>query len=345
MGGDAWDRKIREQIAACALFVPIISANTQARKEGYFRLEWKLAEDRSHLMAKGEPFIVPVSIDGTTERGALVPDAFTAVQWTRLPEGAATPQFVERVKKLLAPDDLHVGARLVRAQEDGRAQGTPLQDRVSVSDDRSIAVLPFANMSSDAENEYFCDGIAEEITRALSKVGQLQVAGRTSAFSFKGKTGDLREIGRTLNVGVVLEGSVRKAGSRLRITAQLIKVADGYHLWSERFDRELKDIFDIQDEIALAVVEALKVTLLGREKAAVLNRPTGNTEAYQLCLKARHAWQRWTDGGFRIAFTLFNQALALDPNYALAHFGLGDCYLARHARPGTDGRAENPDAD
>ena len=184
-------------------------------------------------------------------------------------------------------------------------------------------------MSSDAENEYFCDGIAEEITSALSKVGQLQVAGRTSAFSFKGKTGDLREIGRTLNVGVVLEGSVRKAGSRLRITAQLIKVADGYHLWSERFDRELKDIFDIQDEIALAVVEALKVTMLGREKAAVLKRSTDNPEAYQLCLKAYHAWHRWTDEGFRTAVTLFNRALERDPGYALAHFGLGDCYASR----------------
>ena len=125
VGGDAWDRKIREQIASCALFVPIISANTQARKEGYFRLEWKLAEDRSHLMAKGVPFIVPVSIDATGERGALVPDAFTAVQWTRLPEGAATPQFVERVKKLLAPDDSRVGARLVHTQEDKRGQAAP----------------------------------------------------------------------------------------------------------------------------------------------------------------------------------------------------------------------------
>ena len=192
----------------------------------------------------------------------------------------------------------------------------------------SVAVLPFANMSADAENEYFCDGIAEEITSALSKVGQLQVAGRTSAFSFKGKAGDLREIGQALNVGTVLEGSVRKAGDRLRITAQLIKVVDGYHLWSERYDRQLKDIFDIQDEIALAVAEALKVTLLGREKEAVLKRSTDDPEAYRLCLQARHVWQRWTDEGFRAAIGLFNEAIARDPHNALAHNGLADCYLA-----------------
>jgi len=201
---------------------------------------------------------------------------------------------------------------------------------VAQADDEtpSVAVLPFANMSADPENEYFCDGVAEEITSALSKVGRLRVAGRTSAFSFKGKTGDLREIGRALNVGTVLEGSVRKAGQRLRITAQLVKVADGYQLWSERYDRQMEDIFEIQDEIALAVVEALKVTLLGGEKAEVVRRSTDDPEAYKLCLKARHAWYRWTDEGFRTAMTLFRQALTVDPNYALAHFGLGDCHAA-----------------
>ncbi|MDP6605226.1 MAG: protein kinase [Dehalococcoidia bacterium] len=193
----------------------------------------------------------------------------------------------------------------------------------------SIAVLPFTNMSADPEQEYFCDGIAEEITSALAKVGRLRVAGRTSAFSFKGKSADLREIGKTLDVSAVLEGSVRRAGNRLRITAQLVNVADGYHLWSERYDREMEDIFAVQDEIALAVVDALKVTLLGDEQAAVVKHSTEDTEAYQLCLKARHAWYRWTDEGFRTATTLFEQALEKDPDYALAHFGMGDCLAAR----------------
>ena len=186
-------------------------------------------------------------------------------------------------------------------------------------------------MSADPEQEYFCDGIAEEITSALARVDQLRVAGRTSAFSFKGKTGDLREIGRTLNVSAVLEGSVRRAGNRLRITAELVNVSDGYHLWSERYDRQLEDIFAVQDEIALAVVDALKLRLLGEEKAAVLKHSTENPEAYQRCLKARHAWYRWTDEGFRTATTLFEQALEKDANYALAHFGLGDCLLASTA--------------
>ncbi|MBI5770985.1 MAG: TIR domain-containing protein [Verrucomicrobia bacterium] len=341
VGGDAWDAKIRKQIAECGLFLPVISANTQSRLEGYFRVEWKLAARRTHAMATAKAFLLPVVIDDTRDAEAHVPDEFREVQWTLLRQGyggqarlgdatqvgpgldgASVAAFCTRVKTLLGSSEVARVSRPVGAEIMG-------QETHATADDRSVAVLPFANMSSDAENEYFCDGIAEEITNALSKVGQLQVAGRTSAFSFKGKTGDLREIGRTLNVGVVLEGSVRKAGHRLRITAQLIKVADGYHLWSERYDRELKDIFDIQDEIALAVVEALKMTLLGREKAAVLKRSTENTEAYQLCLKARHAWQRWTDEGFRIAFTFFNQALALDPSYALAHFGLGDSHLAR----------------
>ena len=195
----------------------------------------------------------------------------------------------------------------------------------------SIAVLPFANMSADPEQEYFCDGIAEEITSALARVDQLRVAGRTSAFSFKGKTGDLREIGRTLNVSAVLEGSVRRAGDRLRITAELVNVTNAYHLWSERYDRQLEDIFAVQDEIALAVVDALKLTLLGDEQAAVQKHSTENPAAYQLCLKARHAWYRWTDEGFRTATTLFERALEKDANYALAHFGLGDCLMAATA--------------
>jgi len=193
----------------------------------------------------------------------------------------------------------------------------------------SVAVLPFANVSADPENEYFCDGVADEIMSALGKVTQLQVAGRTSAFSFKGKTGDLREIGRALNVGAVLEGSVRKAGNRLRITAQLVKVSDGYRLWSERYDRQMDDIFEVQDEIALAVVEALKVTLLGGEKAEVVKRTTESAEAYNLCLKARHTWaSRWTEEGVRAATALFERALELDPDYAVAYFGLADCRAA-----------------
>lgn len=189
---------------------------------------------------------------------------------------------------------------------------------------QSIAVLPFANISADEENEYFCEGLAEELLNALSKIDELKVAARTSAFSFKGKNTEAREIGKTLNVNTVLEGSVRKAGNRIRINVQLVNAADGYHLWSECYDRKMKDIFDVQDEITLAVVEALKVKLLGAKKAAVLKRYTDNTEAYQLYLKGRFHYGKFTEASWRKAIEYFEQALALEPDYAPAYAGIAD---------------------
>jgi TolB-like protein/Tfp pilus assembly protein PilF len=190
----------------------------------------------------------------------------------------------------------------------------------------SIAVLPFVNMSADAENEYFCDGLAEELLNALAKIDALRVAARTSAFSFKGKETDVREIGRKLNVSTVLEGSVRKVGDRVRITAQLVNAADGYHLWSERYDRRMEDIFDVQDEISLAIVEALKVKLLGTEKAAVLKRYTENTDAYQLYLKGRFFWSKRSKNGLQAAIRCFEQAIEKDGRYAPAWAGIADVY-------------------
>jgi len=190
----------------------------------------------------------------------------------------------------------------------------------------SIAVLPFANMSADAENEYLCDGLAEELLNALAKIEDLKVAARTSAFSFKNKNVEVSEIGKALRVETILEGSVRKSGNRLRITVQLVNAADGYHLWSERYDREVKDIFDIQDEITLAVVNALKVKLLGEEKAAILKRYTYNTEAYELYLKGLHHSYRWTDESYRKSLEYFEKALEKDPEFAPAHAKIADYY-------------------
>ena len=193
---------------------------------------------------------------------------------------------------------------------------------------RSIAVLPFANMSSDPEQEFFSDGISEEIINMLAQVPNLKVAGRTSAFSFKGKNLDLRFIGTQLNVNHILEGGVRKSGNKLRITAQLIKVADGYHLWSEKYDRELEDIFDIQDEIALTILEVIKIKLLGTEKKAVLKKYTDNTEAYQLYLQGRFHYNRWAGAdGYNKAIEYYNDAIKLEPAYVLAYTGLAACYL------------------
>jgi len=154
----------------------------------------------------------------------------------------------------------------------------------------SVAVLPFKNMSADPEQECFCEGIAEELLNALTQVKELRVAARTSAFSFKGKDVDIRETGRALNVDKVLEGSVRKSGQRLRITAQLVNVEDGYHIWSDQFDKETKDIFAIQEEISLIIADKLKLKLLKEEKEKILKRYTDDHEAYNLYLKGRYFW-------------------------------------------------------
>jgi len=180
--------------------------------------------------------------------------------------------------------------------------------------EKSIAVLPFTNMSADPESDYFGDGIAEEIINALAQLPDLKVAARTSAFSFKGKNEDLRTVGEKLGVSTVLEGSVRRAGTRVRITAQLIEVASGYHLWSERFDRELTDIFAIQDDIATGIASKLKVTLAS---PGVLPR-TDNAEAYELYLKGRVA-MRHRGEELASAIDAFERAIALDPAFASAH--------------------------
>lgn len=190
----------------------------------------------------------------------------------------------------------------------------------------SIAVLPFANISKDPDNEYFCDGLAEELLNALSKLDELKVAARSSAFSFKGKNANASEIGRTLGVNTILEGGVRTVGDRVRITAQLVNIADGYHLWSERYDREMQDIFDVQDEITLAIVDALKVKLLSPKKAVVLKRHTRNPEAHEFYLRGLFYFNRFTADDFQKASESFRSAIDIDPRYASAYAGLADAY-------------------
>ena len=193
----------------------------------------------------------------------------------------------------------------------------------TAAEPRSIAVLSFANMSSDPENEYFCDGISEEIINSLAQLPELKVAGRTWAFSFKGTDLDVPEIGIKLKVATVLEGSVRKMGDRLRITAQLIDVKSGYHLWSEQFDRQLDDIFAIQNEIAKNIAKRLEVGIGGAAQEPRLQ--TDNFEAYDFYLKGRALLYQRGMAMFQ-ARECFEDAIALDPQYALAHAGLADSY-------------------
>jgi TolB-like protein/Tfp pilus assembly protein PilF len=192
-------------------------------------------------------------------------------------------------------------------------------------DQTSIAVLPFANVGGDADNQYFSDGLSEELIIALTRLSGLRVASRTSSFRFGGRDMDIRQIGRDLGVGAILEGSVRRAGTRLRVTAQLTNTTDGYHIWSERYDREFADVFAIQDEIVESIVKALAPALVPEARVAV-RRSTENLEAYELYLKGRHFWNQRSPAVVGTAIRCFEDAIALDSDYALAYTGLADCY-------------------
>ncbi len=200
----------------------------------------------------------------------------------------------------------------------------------------SIAVLAFSDMSVEKDQEYFCDGIAEEIISDLAQIKGLRVAARTSSFAFKSKPEDVRDIGRKLGVSSVLEGSVRKAGDQLRIAAQLIDVRDGYHLWSGRYDRELKDVFAIQDEISRTIAETLSITLSPSEVDAIEKIPTSDLQAYDYYLRGKRYYYQYTRRGIEFALRMFSQAIELDPGYALAYAGSADCctylylYAGRH---------------
>jgi adenylate cyclase len=193
----------------------------------------------------------------------------------------------------------------------------------------SVAILPFVDMSPERDQEYFCDGIAEEIINSLCCIRDLRIASRTSSFQFKGRAADVREIGRMLGVGAVLEGSVRKAGERVRITAQLVGTADGYHLWSESYDRDLSDVFAIQTEIAQKMVEALRVSLSRQERELIQRRGTSNPEAYDLYLRGQAYLRDGTDSAMGPAIDFFREAIRRDDRFAQAHAGVANAQATR----------------
>ena len=368
-GGDTWDASIRRQIKNCALFLAIISRNTHQRREGYFRLEWKLAVDRSHLMDAGMAFLLPVVIDDTKDNDERVPDRFREVQWTRLPQGANTDAFVEHVRCLLSGDRLRepsgptqvalrvsttttpkpippfwrskwaflvtiagvllalgylVANRIVFSKHGAEVEAARSVTKGSSTSGfnpppHSIAVLPFANMSGDKEQEYFSDGLTEELLNSLSEINELEVAARTSAFSFKGKDTDIGTIARKLNVGTVLEGSVRRSEHTIRITAQLINAVTGFHLWSKTYDRDLGDVLKLQTEIAAEVASALKVTLLSDVSARIELGGTHNAAALDAYLRGAKASSAiYESKDLPKAIAAYTEAVRLDPHYALA---------------------------
>ena len=361
-GGDVWDQKIRGQIKACTLFVPVISSATQSRDEAYFRLEWKLADDRTHLMAPGKAFILPVVIDDTPETVKTVPDSFARAQWTRLPGGVPTPQFVERVSQLLqTPARLAAGpgtptmSSAPGSSAPVRKSGIPVwawgaaaavvvgvavalfialkpkapPPSVSMSaavakpeapkvDDKSIAVLPFRNMSADASNAYFCDGVQEDILTQLANIGALRVISRTSVMQYRDSAKPIREIAKELGCAYVLEGSVQRAGDRVRVTGQLINALTDEHLWAKNYDRDLTDIFAIQSELAREISSSLSAVLTPAESTRLTKLPTKVPAAYDLVLRARALRGELGNTSEQTgqSESLLSSATQLDPLYA-----------------------------
>jgi serine/threonine protein kinase/Flp pilus assembly protein TadD len=241
---------------------------------------------------------------------------------------ARRPQSASEIAQALHEIARGAAAQLADSQQlfETSAYGTARPPDAGRDPGPSVAVLPFRNLSSDPENQYFSDGLAEELINALIKVEGLHVASRSSAFAFSGRNEDVRKIGAQLNVRTVLDGSVRKAGNRLRISVQLVNVADGFHLWSETYNRELQDVFAIQDEIAENITKALRLILSGKHKKAVDKAPTADVRAYDLYLRGRQFFHQFRRQGYEFARKMFAGAIALDPGYARAHAGLADCH-------------------
>ena len=353
-GGDAWDASIRKQIKECALFVPIISANTNAREEGYFRLEWKLAVDRSHLMADNKAFFFPVMLGDVSEAAALVPDRFRERQWTRLSDDTATKAFAERASRLLSPDAPSLApppsAAVSAAPKDPKVMAQRTAPRrgllygavalVTViaiaaalmlnlnsknAEIGSVAVLPFENSTGDAAIEYLSDGISESLINKLSGLSGLRVISRTSAFSFKGKKVDPMEIGRKLGVDAVVLGTLSQRGNNLTITSELVRVSNASQLWGEKYSRQADDVLKVEGEIAATIARTLRAQLSNDDKAKLTRATTTDPEAYRLYLKGRSfgiGSQRDMDK----SVDLLQQAVARVPDYALAHAGLAEAY-------------------
>ena len=277
-------------------------------------------------------------LTGERPFSGATPQAVMSKRFTEKPRPvrdlrAAVPESIERaVNKAMATEP---GARFTSTGQFGQAlvsgslstpNDTTVLPQPAVSMAKSVAVLPFANRSTDEETDAFSDGMAEEIINALTKIQALRVASRTSSFAFKGRNEDIGEIGKKLKVSTVLEGSVRRMGNKLRITAQLVNVADGYHLWSERYDREMEDVFAIQDDISQAIVKALRVILSEGEKKQIEKVRAVNVEAYDYYLRGRQYFHQHRRKSLDYARQMFNKAIEIDPDYALAYAGVADCY-------------------
>jgi TolB-like protein len=351
-GGDQWDRKIRRQVGDCALFIAVISANTEGRKEGYFRLEWKLAVDRSQMMADDTAFLIPAVIDRTRQSAARVPDRFRHVQWMDLPGGHVPVPVVEHLVALLKGDDrgelpsanatvvvapkhpahrlpsrrrLLLGGLLFALALSGAwvTWRRPARDAATTEikappSRPRIAVLPFENLSPDSGNAFFADGVHEELLTTLANdTSGLDVISSTTMSVYRGKPVLVPTLARDLNCTYVLEGSVRREGNLVRLTLQLIDARDDRQIWSESYDRTLGNAMALEREVATAVTSRLSLKLSGVQSHASSVDPA----AYDLYLKARAA-ERAAAGsvaGIQNATQLLDQAIQADPNFVRAH--------------------------
>jgi TolB-like protein/Flp pilus assembly protein TadD len=378
-GGDAWDQKIRKQIKDCTLFLPVISANTEDRGEGYFRLEWTLAEKRAHHVASGVPFLLPVVIDGTTEADALVPELFRERQWQRLPHGEPTEAFVAQVRRLLeaprgatrkvetteapfreAPGTITPsssakvsaqprrypwpvlaaaavvvagGIWFLASRSSGGARAEPMTQGQAtaaapplpaIPTDKSIAVLPFENMSDDKADMSFTDGMHESILTTLFNVREFRLAGYDSVALYRGTTKPNPQIAQELNMAYLLRGSIRRAGNTIRITGRLVLAKTGEEVWRNDYRRDLTadNLFAIQEAIATEIAAALKATLSPEETKLLARRPTSNLAAYEAYLRAQATKQRMAGRGGQTLLgeqdRELRESVRLAPDFALA---------------------------
>ena len=387
-GGDTWDQKIRGQIRTCTLLLPIISAHTQGRGEGYFRREWKLAAERTHDMASGIPFLVPIVIDDTAESAAMVPEEFMKVQWTRLPHGRTTPQFAAQVKRLLeapraaaqvapassrqtsemagrmpalpqapaaaAPRATGVpiwavaaggvvllGAVAYFALRPAEKEKTPIAESAKSSassspasnlpppasarppqaNAKSIAVLPFTNMSEEKDSAFFADGVHEDILTNLALVNELKVVSRTTVTQYRDSKKSMKQIGDELGVAYILEGSVRRMGNKVRVTGQLINARTDEHVWAKSYDRDLTDVFAIQASLSQEIASALQAAITPQAQKFIDRRPTENPVAYDAFLKGRQIRNTMRSGSpapLKQAEEYFQAAIDQDPKFAAA---------------------------
>jgi adenylate cyclase len=303
--GSEYGQEIIEAVKSCRLCVVIFSASANASPHVRREVERAVSAGKQ---------LVPFRIEDLTPAGAME-YALGGTHWLDAFSGPLTSHLSE----LTATARRLLGTPAAPAGEAARGAARPVSDRPSV------IVLPFNNMSGDPEQEYFSDGITEDIITDLSKISGLFVVARNTAFTYKGKAVKIRELCADLGVKYVLEGSVRKAGTRVRVTAQLINGDDGGHFWADRFDRDLTDIFAIQDEITHAIVGELKVKLLPQEKKSIAQAPTDNMEAYTYYLRGRQFLHRHSKSYYQLARRMFTKAVELDPLYARAYAGIADC--------------------